>query len=110
MSSGEEYTVLWFASVFAVVLGLMNLVLFFTFLSRSAMRSFARKLAAFEGELADLTERFTRFQRKEGMRAARAAKEPADLNEELVRMAGGGNSGPSGVVPGPGSSTFPIRK
>jgi len=38
----------------------------------------------FSGELADLTERFSKFQKREGMRAARSAKEK---QQELIEEA-----------------------
>jgi hypothetical protein len=36
----------------------------------------------FSGELADLTERFSKFQKREGMRAARATKEQQQTLKE----------------------------
>lgn len=43
-----------------------------------------REVAELSGDLADLTERFARFQKREGMRAARSEKE---TNQSLREQA-----------------------
>lgn len=49
--------------------------------SRSALTSVERKLFELEGIQSDLESRFTRLQKREGMRVARSAKE----NEQAIR-------------------------
>lgn len=49
--------------------------------ARTQLLRFKRQLTELEGLMADLEERFTRFQKREGMRTARSAKE---RTEELT--------------------------
>lgn len=45
------------------------------FPGRTTINELRREVAEFSGEVADLTERFARFQKREGMRSARDQKE-----------------------------------
>lgn len=71
--------------------------------NKSALNQLKRDFSALEQDLADLSDRFTRFQKREGMRAAREEKQSQkDLLAEaqsLVSGAGQATAGPSGTSP-----------
>jgi len=59
------------------------------------------EIADTQADLADLRDRFTRFQKREGMRAARSEKETAQsLREQAYTILAGGGNGAAGAVPG----------
>lgn len=65
----------------------LNRLLLREFPGRSTIESMRLELGETAGNLADLGDRFTRFQRREGMRAARAEKtSQADLQAEAQRI------------------------
>ena len=58
--------------------------------SETLISQYRRDVAEIAGSVADLEERFTRFQKKEGMRAARSAKEKdADCKQEALDIIAG---------------------
>lgn len=59
------------------------------------------EIADTQADLADLRDRFTRFQKREGMRTARAEKETAQsLREQALTILAGGGNGADQSVPG----------
>lgn len=65
----------------------------------NAMRA---EVAEFSGQIADLTERFARFQKREGMRTARDEKSKSEelKRQALAIMAEAGHGEPGGVSGG----------
>jgi TolA-binding protein len=77
-------------------------ILFFRF--RSASTALIAKLRGeisdAQADIADLRDRFTRFQKREGMRAARQEKETAaSLKEQAMAILAQGAPGAAGNVP-----------
>lgn len=71
------------------------------FPGRTTINELRAEVASFSGEIADLTERFARFQKREGMRSARAEKETAkDLQEQAFRILAQGGDGTARDVSG----------
>lgn len=69
------------------------------------------EIADTQADLADLRDRFTRFQKREGMRAAREEKASAQsLREQAYSILAGGGDGAAGAVPGDDSKAALYRK
>jgi hypothetical protein len=70
-----------------------------------------RELGTLEGDLADLGDRFTRFQKREGMREAREAKlSKADLEAEALRIVQEKGTGEAGLLPNPTSKRYELYR
>ena len=78
-------------------------VLFFKeFPSQSLINRLRGEVQEFSGELADLTDRFSRFQKREGMRSARAEKTAqVDLKEEAAAIIAAAKVQPAPEYQGP---------
>lgn len=67
--------------------------------SKTLINSLRAEVSQFSGELADLQDRFTRFQKREGMRHARAEKTgQQDLLAEAEQLVAEGASGRAGAA------------
>lgn len=65
--------------------------------------------AAFSGEVADLTERFSRFQKREGMRVARDEKQAQRTLKEQAQQIMAQNAAGAGVPQDPAEAKRQLR-
>lgn len=82
------------------------------FPGRTTINELRAEVSEFSGDLADLTDRFARFQKREGMRVARAEKETqASLKEQAMAiLAQGGNVAAGGVPSDPADIKAQLRR
>lgn len=81
--------------------------------TNQTIRDLKLDVVQLSGEMADLTDRFSRFQKREGMRNARAEKTTQqDLLADAEKIIAGGATGSPGAVPGqpaPGKGGSPKK-
>ena len=99
-------------SIAAIAVALATLLYFRLRGANVALISKLRgEIADTQADLADLRDRFTRFQKREGMRAAREEKAAGEsLKEQAFRILAEGGAGAAGAVPGDDSKAALYRK
>ena len=107
LSTGYPQLIHWAPIALLAIntLGLIGLYFYFKHLflkdfpGKRKINELQIDVSDFSGMVADLTDRFNRFQNKEGMRAARAAKEQEksilEQAEEIAAQASSEDAGPS---------------
>jgi len=88
----------FFFSICACAYSLYSAHVFRTeFPSKTLLNAIRAEIDTLSGDTADLSDRFSRFQKREGMRDARAAKSSsADLQAEALTIMNQGDNSPAG--------------